>query len=318
LQKEKTIRVYVKSVARETDFVKKFTIASLDGKPLPKFSGGAHIATYLEAPQGLLVRYYSLASCPDDPMHYQIAVRLSDRSNGGSEYWHRSIQAGDELEISYPKNHFPLSFKAKHHVFYAAGIGITPFISMMHELRENGSSFELHYASKSKEACVFFDFLQREYPNESNFYFSQHSKRITPDLLKNHRMGTHVYFCGPESFIAQLTDAAVQLGYPECSIHSEQFTPPQPKNQRPFSVQLTDGSSIYVNQEQTLLHALLSHGVQAPFSCQVGRCGTCELEVAEGEVTHYDSFLTEEQKDAQSRILTCVSRAKSDRIVLKI
>ncbi|MBV7506631.1 2Fe-2S iron-sulfur cluster binding domain-containing protein [Bacillus sp. sid0103] len=66
------------------------------------------------------------------------------------------------------------------------------------------------------------------------------------------------------------------------------------------------------------LEALLEAGIKAPYSCRVGRCGTCELNVLEGEIDHYDSFLTEEQKGLQKSILACVSRAKSEEIVIDI
>lgn len=305
----------IKDIKQETDFVKKFTIVSVDGKPLPKFSGGAHISTYIDDRE-LFVRQYSLTSSPEEAAHYQIAVRLSDTSRGGSRYWHQKMKVGDRLEISYPKNHFPLSFKAKHHVFYAAGIGITPFLSMMNELHSRGTSFELHYASKTEKDCAFYEFLQEHFPKQCRFYFSNKKERINQSSLEEHPIGTHVYFCGPESFISDLTESAYQFGYPSSSVHMERFTPPQPKDMQSFNVQLKDGTLVKVAKDQTLLEALLNKGIQAPFSCRVGRCGTCELQVVEGEIAHYDSFLSEEQKQSQSRILTCVSRAKSDMLVL--
>jgi dimethylamine monooxygenase subunit B len=317
LYNEKTIPVVINDIKEETEFVKRFKLTSVDGKPLPKFSGGAHISTYIEN-EDLLVRQYSLTSSPDNTKHYQIGVRLSDASRGGSRYWHQNMKVGDRLHISYPKNHFPLSFKAKHHVFYAAGIGITPFLSMMNELHSRGSSFELHYASKKEEACAFYEFLQENYPNECRFYFSNKKQRIDSSSLEEQSIGTHVYFCGPESFIVELTESAHQLGYPPSAVHMERFTPPQPKDKEPFNVQIKDGTFIEVARDQTLLEALLNKGIKAPYSCRVGRCGTCELKVVEGEITHYDSFLSEEQKQNQSRILTCVSRAKSDMLVLDV
>jgi dimethylamine monooxygenase subunit B len=317
LYKEKTIPVIIKDIKKETEFVKRFTLASVDGKPLPKFSGGAHISTYIEDGD-LLVRQYSLTSNPDDTQNYQIAVRLSETSKGGSRYWHQNMKLGDKLHISYPKNHFPLSFKAKHHVFYAAGIGITPFLSMMKELHSKGASFELHYASKTEEACAFYEFLQEHYPFQCRFYFSNKKKRIHVSSLEEHPIGTHVYFCGPESFITDLTETALQLGYPKSAVHMERFTPPQPKETVSFHVQLKDGNLIEVAKEQTLLEALLNNGIKAPYSCRVGRCGTCELPVSEGEIAHYDSFLSEEQQKSNSMILTCVSRAKSAKLVLNI
>jgi dimethylamine monooxygenase subunit B len=317
LYKEKTITVYVKAIEQETEFVKRFTLAAVDGKPLPRFSGGAHISTFIEE-EKVIVRQYSLTSNPDETQNYQIAVRLSETSRGGSRYWHQKMKVGDILFISYPKNQFPLSFKAKHHVFYAAGIGITPFLSMMKDLTKKGAHFELHYASKSKGNCSFYEYLQVHFPNQCHFYFSNKKQRLNASFLERHPIGTHVYFCGPETFITQFTDEAVKLGYPNSSIHFERFTPPQPMNTMPFHVQIKNGTLIQVSKDQSLLEALLEQGITAPYSCRVGRCGTCELKVKEGEIDHYDSFLSDEQKKTNSKILACVSRAKSSKLLLEI
>ncbi|MGG3562157.1 PDR/VanB family oxidoreductase [Neobacillus rhizosphaerae] len=312
--KEKTIPVYVKSIIQETTQVKRFTLAPVEETLLPSFSAGSHITTYIDGKE----RNYSLTNHPDTRDSYQIAIRLSESSTGGSVYWHQKVKVGETLRISYPRNHFPLSFKAKHHVFYAAGIGVTPFISMMLELKDKGSSFELHYAAKSKELCAFFEFLQTNFPLQSHFYFSKgnEAKRLRETTLLEHRIGTHVYFCGPDSFMTDFTEAATRFGYPRSSIHLERFAPPRPKNASPFQVQLTRGVEIHVGKNQSLLDALLAEGIKVPYSCRVGRCGTCELKVVEGGVDHYDSFFSEQQQNAQSVILTCVSRAKSGNLVI--
>ncbi|MGG3468643.1 PDR/VanB family oxidoreductase [Neobacillus pocheonensis] len=317
MYKEKTIPVVVKEIHQETPNVKRFTLAPLDGWGLPSFSGGSNITTYIEGNSGLLERHYSITSHPDNRQYYQIAIGLSDVSTGGSLYWHQHVKIGDRLKISYPKNHFSISFKAKHHVFYAAGIGITPFISMMADL---DSSFELHYTAKSKEKCAFYDYLQQNYPQQCKFYFSQGegAKRLSADSLLEHKIGTHAYFCGPESFITAFTDFALKNGYPSSSIHFERFTSPRPKSANSFQVQVSNGLTVDVLKDQTLLEALLEAGVKAPFSCRVGSCGTCALKVIEGEVDHYDSFLSEKQKTAQNVILSCVSRAKSEKLVIDL
>lgn len=316
--KENTIPVFIKSIEVETPQVKRFILAPVGGNKLPSFSGGAHIITYIDVENGLLTRPYSLINLPNQTDFYEIAIRLSENSKGGSSHWHKNVNVGDSLRISYPKNQFPLSFKAKHHVFYAAGIGITPFLSMMAELRDKNATFELHYAAKSKELCTFYSFLREQYPVESNFYFSNKQNRLSNKILLEHRIGTHVYFCGPESFIENFTKEAKRIGYPISSIHYENFAVSLPPNNTEFQVKLTSGTSISVAKEQTLLEALLTNGIRAPYSCRVGRCGTCEVKVIEGEIEHHDSFLTEEQKDAHKCILTCVSRAKSEQLVIEL
>jgi dimethylamine monooxygenase subunit B len=83
-------------------------------------------------------------------------------------------------------------------------------------------------------------------------------------------------------------------------------------------VKLATGATIFVRQDQTLLDALLTNGISAPHSCRIGRCGTCEVKVVAGEIAHHDSFLTVEQKSSQTCMLTCVSRAKSEHLVIQL
>lgn len=312
MYREKTIPVIVQNKENITSTIKRFTLVAAKGT-LPYFSAGSHITTYV-GEAGNIARPYSLNNNPDNNNCYEISVRLDDQSKGGSQYWHEEIKIGSQIEISYPKNHFPLSFKAKHHVFYAAGIGITPFLSMMAELKESGRSFELHYAAKTKEQCAFYDVLKEMYPDCCHFYFSKETKKLTVDSLLQHNIGTHVYFCGPESFITSFVKAAQQFGYPNGSVHFERFSAPVQINRAPFTVQVENEKEIPVSEDETLLEALLSAGIRAPYSCRVGRCGTCEWKVIEGEVDHQDKFLNKEQR--KTSIITCVSRAKSGNIYI--
>ena len=131
MQQNSILEVRVKKINEETSMIKRFTLQAVNDSKLPPFSGGSHITTFLPLPSGTLERQYSIFNLSSEPGLFEIAVRLAEGSTGGSRYWHQNIQVGDVLTVSYPKNYFPLSFQAKHHVFYAAGIGITPFLSMM-------------------------------------------------------------------------------------------------------------------------------------------------------------------------------------------
>ena len=44
------------------------------------------------------------------------------------------LRPGELLTVSTPRNNFPL-VEAKHYIFVAGGIGITPFIPMMQDER---------------------------------------------------------------------------------------------------------------------------------------------------------------------------------------
>lgn len=305
------LKVRVVNITEETPTIKRFTLQAFDNKMVPFFSGGSHITTYLPHPSGTLERQYSLFNITAEKGLFEIAVLLGENSNGGSSYWHQSVHVGDELSVSFPKNYFSLSFRAKHHVFYAAGIGITPFLSMMTELAEKDHSFELHYAAKSKEQCAFYEYLQKAYPNKCFFYFSvgEETNRLSPKTLMDHRIGTHVYFCGPESMIQDFVIAANSYGYPSYNIHFERFQTPKDKERHPFQVILKRSKKMLeVPGASSLLDVLLQNGIKVPYSCRVGGCGTCEVKVIEGEVAHLDLFFTDEQLSSNQVMLTCVSR----------
>ncbi|RSD22329.1 PDR/VanB family oxidoreductase [Mesobacillus subterraneus] len=319
MQRKPTLKVQVKQITVETDAIKRFTLEAVTDGKLPSFSGGSHLTTFLPHPSGTTERPYSLFSISGSAV-YEIAVRLSENSSGGSLYWHQHVHEGDVITVSYPKNSFPLSFQAKHHVFYAAGIGITPFLSMMAELAEKNFAFELHYAAKSKEQCAFYDFLNQAYPGKCHFYFSEGepAKRLSPVQLEDHPIGTHVYFCGPERFIEDFRTAAKNFGYPSFNVHFERFAAPAQLQRKPFEVTLKhSGKLLDVPADSTLLEVLREIGVNVPYSCRAGGCGTCEIKVEEGDIQHYDSFLTEDQQRSNHTMLCCVSRGKG-RLVLDL
>jgi dimethylamine monooxygenase subunit B len=314
-----TIEVVIEEIKHESPIVKSFKFRATNDLPLPRFSAGSHITTYVQAEHGTIERPYSLTTAPDITDHYQIAIRRSDRSNGGSIYWHDYMEKGDKLYIGYPKNHFPLSFRAKHHVFFAAGIGITPFLAMAADLKKKGKSFELHYAAPSKELCAFHNLLTSMHPDETHFYFSKEKRKMTPNLMKNQPIGTHVYFCGSETMMRDYAEAARAYGYPEKSIHFELFTPPDFGPMQAFQVKLNKSNQVLdVPEGESLLETLLEHNIQAPYSCKIGGCGSCQIDVLEGEVDHRDLFLSDTEKKEGNIILTCVSRAKTGYLVLDL
>ncbi len=110
--------------------------AQWTGKPIHNFAGGgreitgllrrAHIDIIIP---GVGPRQYSLCGTPDRSNTYEICVRLTDASTGGSRYLHQQLKAGDRLAISPPRNHFPLP-QAGRYLLFAGGIGITPLLAM--------------------------------------------------------------------------------------------------------------------------------------------------------------------------------------------
>jgi ferredoxin len=86
-----------------------------------------------------------------------------------------------------------------------------------------------------------------------------------------------------------------------------------------FEVHLAQrGLTLTVQPDQTILKALQDAGVDVPFSCSEGICGTCLTQVKEGEPDHWDMYLTPEEQAKGDCIMVCISRCKSPRLVLDL
>lgn len=86
-----------------------------------------------------------------------------------------------------------------------------------------------------------------------------------------------------------------------------------------FSVRLArSGQVIPVGKEESVVEALRAHGVEILTSCAQGVCGTCLTRVLEGQPDHWDMYLTPEEQAANDRFCPCVSRSKSEVLVLDL
>ena len=78
------------------------------------------------------------------------------------------------------------------------------------------------------------------------------------------------------------------------------------------------GQSIQVGISETPLEALERMGIDHPFSCREGLCGTCEVQLLEGQPDHRDNVLDAEERAAGQRFIPCVSRCGGDRLVFNL
>jgi ferredoxin len=86
-----------------------------------------------------------------------------------------------------------------------------------------------------------------------------------------------------------------------------------------FEIQLAQRNiTLTVQPHQSILQALQDAGVEVPYSCSEGVCGTCLTKVIEGEPEHWDMYLTPEEQEKNDCMMVCVSRSQSPRLVLDL
>lgn len=311
------IPVRVAALKHVTPHIRHLTLQGVDGHPLPAFTGGSHILVQMPSHTNA----YSLLGDPADTRQYQIAVHREEHSRGGSAFLHEQVECGSELLISAPNNLFPLRPEAGHHLLLAGGIGITPFLSQLHELQRRGASYELHYAFRSPGLGAFQgDLGQGPHAPHCYFYAASNGQRMDLDaLLEQASPQTHIYVCGPQRLITAVMDTARRLAIDTSRIHWEQFAATQSSTGAFTLVLGRSGRELEVAAGVSILEAIeRSNAVQVECLCREGVCGTCETRILDGEAEHLDQFLTEEEKAAQQSLMICVSRSRSARLVLDL
>ena len=90
-------------------------------------------------------------------------------------------------------------------------------------------------------------------------------------------------------------------------------------NNGTFEVHLAQRNlTLTVQPAQSILQVLQDAGVDVPYSCSEGICGTCLTHVKEGEPEHWDMYLTPEEQEKGDCMMVCISRSKSPRLVLDL
>jgi len=286
---------------------------------LPGFHAGAHIDVHL--PNGL-VRQYSLTNGPGESGCYRIGVKLEPESTGGSKCLHETVRTGDVLAVSVPRNNFTLSRASERTVLLAGGIGITPLLSMAQTLRQSDLVFELHVFVRDRRFLPFPE-LVASFGDAAVEHVGLTPPQTASEInriLGEHTESAQLYVCGPAPMIEAAIGVADGLGWPERSVHFEYFAnPTEIDDSSAFDVALArSGLTLRVEPAQTVLQALRAHDIDMPSSCEQGACGTCLASVLEGEILHQDVYLSRSERAAGDRMLTCVSRATSDRLVLDL
>ena len=77
------------------------------------------------------------------------------------------------------------------------------------------------------------------------------------------------------------------------------------------------GEQIDVAPEQTILDAALRAGIWLPYACNHGLCGTCKVQVLEGEVEHNDAsdFALMDMEREEGKTLACCATLSSDLVI---
>lgn len=306
------MKVRIDSTRLAAQDVLEVVLSPLDSA-LPEYSPGAHVDFFLP---GIGPRQYSLTG---DGTLYSFMIQKEADGRGGSRFIHSSFKPGDQIEMSPPRNTFPLQ-KDRPLLFIAGGIGITPFLSMIRGL--DPAEFRLLYFCRSEDRVVsdpkLAELLRAGVARALIAMSPEQTLRTIENELRNSRDPLRVYCCGPNALNTAIREICADM--PWIDFRSESFKPLDADvsgTASGFDVVLnTSGKRIHVAPQMSILEAVREAGIDLPSSCESGLCGTCKVSYLSGRVDHRDLVLSEEER--KTSILVCCSRSFSEELVLEI
>lgn len=298
-------------------------------------------------------RSYSICAIPEDG-----ALRIGVKKVSGgrfSTYANDVLQPGDTIEVMAPQGKFTIDCDTKQgarYVFFAAGSGITPVISLIrHILRsEPRSGVILFYGNRTTDSIMFkeeLEGLKNDYVGQFSLHHILSREKQTTPLYNGHidpekcEHYARVFFdpeevrrffiCGPPQMIASLRGWLRDRGVDAAGVQYELFgsagevfqknvhtaTPViDPSRESLVSVQI-DGITLdfpLAYGGESILEAAVDAGADAPFSCKGGVCCTCKAKLVEGKVDMDVVYGLEPEEIEAGFILTCQSHPRTERV----
>ena len=333
-----------------------FYLAPVDGAPLADFKPGQFLTFKLPQASGAtqekpLIRCYSLSDRPRGD-HYRVSIKRvtapaerADLPPGrGSHYFHEQVQVGSRLQVKAPGGHFYLIDEPPLPVvLIAGGIGITPMLSMLASLLENGSRREiwLFYGVRNGSEAVMKDQLQAWAGSHANFHlhlcysrpetserlgvdYQHHGRVDIPLLVDSLKLARYqFYVCGPKAMMESIVPGLQALGIDDADIHYESFGPASlikrekpvvPQTDAVEAKQMVDfhqsGRQVrWDSAAESLLAFAEAQNIPVTSGCRAGSCGSCQTLIESGEVEYTQA------PDAEidpGHCLLCISKPKGD------
>ena len=319
-----------------------------------KYRQGQHLTLKANINGEDVRRSYSLCSSPLDNK-WQVAVK---QIPGGkfSTYINESLKVDDVLEVMPPSGTFGVPVKpmeSKNYLFFAAGSGITPLLSMIktHLIAEPNATCKLFYVNKIAKSILFkeeleqlrnahlgrfeiYYFLTKERRDIEFFNgrFDDEKMKMLTKTFIDIPDTSEVFLCGPEAMVNYVSDYLVNAGLSKDLVHFELFvkglSEEDLKRAKRLAQQNTEGVEVTIvdrgkeffftmtKEYANILDAALGAGADLPFACKGGVCSTCKCEVKEGTVEMKINYALEEFEVAKNWVLSCQAVPTSNKVVV--
>jgi ferredoxin-NADP reductase len=325
-----TTHLIVDSIVQETADTKSFVLKPI-GSSISYQPG--QFLTLLHPLSLAVRRSYSLSSHPLLDQHLQITVKRI--ANGEFSRWlFDRAKVGDHLQTIGASGFFTLADDLSNDtslLFLAAGTGIAPVFSLLKEvLFQREQRVVLIYSNRSERETIFYRellSLEKQFPQRLSivFLFSESQNlnhaRLSifslTNLLRQHvidKTKVVAYVCGPHNYMQMVRITLLTEGISAENIHTEKFNtdklpikefPPDMEQHRVSIEYQGSKFSLDVKYPNTILETAKLQGIDLPYSCEVGRCGTCAATCVSGKVWMSRNEVLLDKEMEKGRVLTC-------------
>jgi ring-1,2-phenylacetyl-CoA epoxidase subunit PaaE len=318
-----------------------------------QYQPGQHITLRAQIQGDEVRRSYSICSAIQDT---ELRIAIKKVSDGLFSTWATtSLEAGMMIDVMPPTGtfHVPLDGTLqRHYLAIAAGSGITPIFSIIKStlLAEPQSRFTLVYGNRASSTIMLRDDIanlkDRFLDRVSVIHIMSREKqdidlfngRIDAEKfrqLAEHWIALadidHVFICGPQAMMVDLSDSLKSFGMPSDRIHMELFGVAGAQAPRKRStVESISGDTTEVTviidghhqsftmdrDQQSVLDAGLQHGIDIRYACKGGICASCRCKVIEGKVDMDANHALEDYEVARGFVLSCQAFPITEKLVL--
>lgn len=308
-----------------------------------KFIPGQYVNLKANVAGEDLIRSYSICT----PVNETIGVGIRILPDGKFSSWvEKELKEGSEISVSVPLGNFKLLDNASKFVFFAAGSGITPILSMLSSCDDTQlSKSRLFYSNRGQQSMMFEKEINTLVKRglAVDYLFSRAEgipplrldQNTTLNLLKSDLellKSDAFYVCGPEAMIIGVSKALEILGVNKAKVQFELFGAPvtdelagnnkESAKDEQFSgdseVTVTLDEEDYVfslsTDGDTILDEVEASGIDAPFSCRGGVCCTCKAKIVEGSARMETNMSLTDQEVKEGYILTCQAHPTSAKL----
>jgi len=330
-------KLRVGSIVTETPSVKTFRLLpSSNDRYLPfTFVPGQFLNVAFGIGGARMNRSYSISSSPTQREYVDLTVKREPRG-AVSRHIVDLLKIGDEIEVGGPVGRFTFDgTEADSIVLIAAGVGITPMVSITRYLTERSWPGDIFFIYLSRTPADFI------FANEVAALQSRNPKlrvavtiskpegtdwkgargRINKELLAQavpDLASRRIHLCGPPPMMDSVKAILTELKVPAEQVKTELFgaTKPVPaaagttakptvRATGPVVTFLKNNKSAKIHVGQTVLELSEELAIGIENSCRVGTCGVCKVTMTSGEVEMAVEDALDPDDKANGIILAC-------------